>query len=180
MNNPLLAAFEAVDQRREFWLGHPIRNNLCKQFAWAIPNAEAIQALAKLGPIVEIGAGTGYWASLIAAVGGDIVAYDAKPYHNYWCGGTYHPILTGGPEMAQKHSNRTLLLCWPPYDEAMAADALLAYEGRTVAYVGEGCGGCTGDYEFHGLLETLYNDEATIAIPQWGGLHDDLSIWRRK
>src|SRR3981081_3225674 len=48
-----------------------------------------------------------------------------------WC------VLEGGPEVLLRHSERTLLLCWPDpwsgFDEA----SLLAYPGEHVALVGE-------------------------------------------
>jgi len=179
LNNPLLTAFQNARGDSNGYAGWCIRKDLCKRYAWAVPDDAAIRALARK-PLVEIGAGTGYWAHLVAGAGGDVVAYDIKPYTNHWCGGTYYPIHEGGPEMAQRHKDRTLFLCWPPYDEPMATDALLAYEGSTVAYVGEGWMGCTGNLEFYDLLTELYKDTEKIRIPRWDGMHDTLTFWIRK
>ena len=49
-------------------------------FAHAVPSAEALDAVAALDtPVVEIGAGTGYWAALLEQRGVDVVALDATP-----------------------------------------------------------------------------------------------------
>jgi hypothetical protein len=46
---------------------------------FAIPNYAAIQAIRECGKIVQMGAGTGYWAGLLQQAGVDIVTYDLHP-----------------------------------------------------------------------------------------------------
>ena len=92
--------------------------------------------------------------------------------------------------MAAEHPNRTLLLCWPSYDEPWAAEAVDCYQGDTVVYVGEGVGGCTGDDRLHELFGEGLDDDAStsalfhrvddVAVPQWGGLYDRLTVYRRQ
>lgn len=100
---------------------HEVRRKAVARYAWAIPSDDALEVVAKHGPIVEIGAGTGYWAALLASRGVDIVCYDGDPpvagAINHWHEeeGVYHPVEQGGPEMAALHPDRTLFLCWPPY-----------------------------------------------------------------
>jgi hypothetical protein len=60
------------------------RHYLVERFAWAVPSDEAIRTIAGLGSIVEIGAGTGYWASLLELAGADIAAFDKAPAGNHW------------------------------------------------------------------------------------------------
>lgn len=158
--------------------GMGARGRLVDQYAWAIPNDEAIELLVSVGPIVEIGAGKGYWASLVRQAGGDIVAYDIRVRVDSYTG-----IEEGGPEYAGAHHDRTLLLCWPPYDTDMAYDALYSYleaGGRRVVYVGEGRGGCTANDGFYDLLaqRTRWVDE--IEIPTWCGIRDSLTVWERR
>jgi hypothetical protein len=64
----------------------------------------------------------------------------------------------------------------------MAADALRAYQGNTVIYIGEGSSGCTGDEEFHNMLEKEWDTPKGGACPmvQWWGLHDWITIYHRK
>jgi hypothetical protein len=162
-----------VDRRRR----HAIQG----AYAWAVTCPEALSALVACGPIVEIGAGTGWWAMRLTESGGDVVAYDNKPYQNYWCARRWHPVRRGGTRMAARHPDRTLLLCWPAGDVGYdAAVAHLEAGGSTVAYIGEQGAGCTGDEQFHELLEERYEPVADADTPQWDGLHDHLVVYRRR
>jgi hypothetical protein len=49
---------------------------LHRKYAWAIPDARALRIIKHFAPVVEMGAGTGYWCSLLRESGVDIVAYD--------------------------------------------------------------------------------------------------------
>lgn len=196
VRNPYLLEF--ARQSTDTWSAayYTNRHELVRRFAWGIPSHEALEKIVQVAPrIIEIGAGTGYWAMLLSQYGCDVIAYDTEPHYNAQAANEYYPIEIGGPEMAQQHSDRALFLCWPPYNEPMATDALLAYEGDTLLYIGEGMGGCTANDEFHGLLgHGRWNwdtDEyevpssgwtlvETVDIPQWDSIHDNLSIYKRK
>ena len=188
MNNPYLDEFLAVDGSN-YGSIHSFdhRSKLTKQYAWAVPTERAVKLIVSLGPVVEIGAGNGYWASLIAGVGGDIIAFDEHPYDNRWCNGSYHPIAVGGPEKAGEHPGRALFLCWPPYDTTFAHECLWHYVkagGQTLIYIGEGSGGCTGDDKFHEQIQDLcYNGGwhrlDCVRLPQWAGIRDYLFVYRK-
>ncbi len=166
------------------------RWDLIRRFAFAVPTDAAVAALAALSPLVEIGAGRGYWAHLLREAGADVLAFDTYPPRyadsGWWRPGDGAPwtaILRGGPERAGRYPDRTLFLCWPPYGADMAARALRAYDragGQRVAYVGEGEGGCTGDRAYHAALERDWRVVRRVVLPQWGGIHDDLTIYRRQ
>ena len=54
-----------------------LRRSLRRRYSYSIPSEEALQAIASIGePMVEIGAGKGYWAKLLQEKGVDIVATD--------------------------------------------------------------------------------------------------------
>ncbi|GGM06463.1 methyltransferase domain-containing protein [Dactylosporangium sucinum] len=55
------------------------RRELAARLAWAIPTEAALALIGDHGPILETGAGTGYWAALLRARGVDVVATDAAP-----------------------------------------------------------------------------------------------------
>jgi hypothetical protein len=164
------------------------RTDFVIEYAWAIPSDEALAALAQHGPIVEVGAGGGYWAMLLRDRGVDVVAYDrrpdqqAAPYEErliprrLWT-----EVSIGDTAAAGEHPDRALFLCWPPYATPMARDALEAYlaaGGRTLVYVGEGEGGCNADDAFFALLAKRMVEGETVAIPQWPGIHDYLTVYR--
>jgi len=207
MINEYLLEFDRV-RRSASARGHFIyefeqRSKLVRKFAWAIPNREAIDAIVSLGsPIVEMGAGTGYWAALLRARGVSVDAFDISPpssggrnNHYHPCVSTWSRVLHGSveklslPRLAlgsrgvrnfRGADRRALMLCWPPYSDSMASDALKAFRGDRVVYIGEGGGGCTGDDAFHELLERNWLYERDVNIPQWDGIHDYLMIYRRK
>lgn len=167
------------------------RDRLAARYAWAIPNDAALDEMARNAPLLEIGAGTGYWASLLRARGVDILAYDIHPpttnaHRNAWhrnergVGTVWTEVRRGGSPQAARYPDRTLVLCWPPYANPMAARCLRAYQGQTVVSIGEDKGGCTADDTFHAALASEWECVNTVDIPQWWGIHDYLATWRRK
>lgn len=152
-----------------------VRYDLVKEYSWAIPNDEAIDVLVEESPIIEVGAGNGYWAYLADEDGADVVAFDMDPWEAEW-----FPVLEGDICEILNYQDRSLFLCWPPYDNPMAADALDLYTGDTVIYVGEGRGGCTGDSDFHFKLQKEFGlADEIIDIPVWEGIHDRMYVFRR-
>lgn len=175
-----LQQFQALGVRALYH--HQERAAFVQKYAWAIPDEKAVSIIAAHGPIVEIGAGTGYWSYLLRQVGADVVAYDVAPYKNGWCNSEkgWTEVLVGGTEKAAAHPDRALFLCWPPYGSPMAREALEAYikaGGTTVIYVGE-LGGCTGDEEFHELLDRVGTLVDGHNIPSWLGINDELMVYR--
>lgn len=181
------------------------RDRACNRWSWAVPSNKVICQLAALGPLVEVGAGTGYWARLITDAGGDIVAFDERPPtapemtadleqflkdRDRWPDGVnrFHPYAStwfdveaaDGVEAAAAHPNRTLVLCWPPYGDDFATRALTAYRnagGRRVVYIGEGAYGCTADDEFHDLIGLgWHDDDDPCDVEPVGRITDRLTI----
>jgi len=182
MENYYLEEFEKMrnqkSYRQEQWFGK--RGELVETFSWAIPNEEAIQYIANRSPIVEIGAGKGYWSRLLRDAGAELVAYDIDPpEEDEWTS-----VEQGTENMLKRFNEEyTLFLCWPPYGEPMAANALkqnIEQGGTDVIYVGEGHRGCTGDDEFHQILRERYALMESIEIPSYEGIHDNLYHYRRK
>ena len=162
------------------------RRKLCSKYAWAIPNENAILECVKHSPLVEMGAGTGYWARLIKESGGDIIAYDEQPirllnhYHKMEAfEPTFFNVKRGLPSKLRKHKDRTLLLCWPPYNEYMAFESMIHYGGNTLIFVGENCGGCTGDNLFFKHLRRNWRLVKSVYIPVWDGVHDMMFVYKR-
>lgn len=184
MGNPYLDEFEkrASQQIGAYGINRDARLSMTQKYSWAIPNAEAIARIASFSPLIEIGAGMGYWAKLIAEAGADIIAFDADPggladtnvYHITRTP-LYFPVQIGGPEKIAENPGRTLFLCWPPYDDPFVTQCLDVYHGDTLIYVGEGHGGCTGwDERLDAWKVADY-----VYLPQWEGIHDYLMVFKR-
>lgn len=166
-----LTAFEEIPSARQMsWIER--RGDLVDRYAWAIPNETAISRLVDLSPIVEMGAGSGYWAYEIERRGGTVHAYDNDPPDETWA-----PVTVGTPDVLSGYTE-PLLLCWPPYGEPMAREAIEEHCGETVVYIGE-IEGCTADSEFHRLLDWEYSLEEVIDIPSYDGIHDNMFIYRK-
>lgn len=164
---------------------HRRRWDLSALYSFAVPTEKALRLIASFGPVVEIGAGTGYWATLLRHRGCDVAAYDllGEAFDEWFPTGQWGGVEKGGAEKAALHADRTLLIVWPPYDDPMALDALTAYRdagGNRLVYVGEGWGGCTGDDAFHGVINGPdWTETHELAIPQWFGINDRLSAYER-
>ncbi len=168
------------------------RRELTRRYAWAIPNADAIgtiRAVADGRGVLEVGSGTGYWAALLREAGVDIVPTDASPphtalgaEHNPW-----HPntdcfvdvIEMDGVAAAASAGDRILLLCWPPSPSDMAYNAVQAYPGDTVVYVGE-WRGVTGSGALHDMLADEWTLEQSVDIPIWARRSDKLLVFTRR
>jgi hypothetical protein len=206
----LLPQGEALDrwfEQQQKWLDLKMntwnaRRKLTRKYSWAIPTDDAINCIAKYSPIVEIGAGTGYWAHLLQEVGATIHPYDKYPpdgteipddvSKEEWPGeyqgkSWYHrgaypytEIRKGSQHVLKEYSPEwNLFLCWPPMDY-MAKQALAFHRGRYVIYVGEGKWGCNANNAFFNKLDREYTQIESLSIPQWDGLHDYLEIFERR
>ena len=154
-----------------------------RRFGFSILTKEAIDQLQKYAPFIEVGAGTGYWAYEMKKRDIDIIATDLKNMKNnkYKFQKEWTPIKCMTASQAiRKYPNRTLLMVWPCYSKSWGYKALKGYKGNTFVYCGEGHGGCTADDAFHELLEEEWKEHTDIPIPQWGGIHDYLTVFTRE
>mmetsp|Transcript_33756 Transcript_33756/g.64581 ORF Transcript_33756/g.64581 Transcript_33756/m.64581 type:complete len:325 (-) Transcript_33756:18-992(-) len=178
-------------------------------YSWALPEARSLALIAEHSPrgVVEVGAGTGYWAAQLRKMNLPVAAFDLHPTDGPDQNGhhvvalkssasekanappfTY--VAQGGAEVASKFPERTLLLCWPPCEEpsvpphvsSMAHDALQHFSGNTVVYVGELSAhqGSTAGGNFHSVLYKDWDLQKTVTIPQWPNATDTVSVWLRR
>lgn len=76
---------EADESRAEQWVRLSVlAAPLSEKYAWAIPDSRALNILSSFGPLVEIGAGKGYWGSLLSDLGVDIVCIDKFVPEETW------------------------------------------------------------------------------------------------
>jgi hypothetical protein len=162
----------------------------CHLYSFATPTWEAVAKLASFGPVLEVGAGTGYWTHMLRTYfpAVQVVAYDKDPpvvqgkgrpndYHGESRGWT--AVLRGGPETSAQHRGHTLFLCYPPPDNAMALLALRSYAGATVCYVGEWQGD-SGTKGFETLLSASFRCEEIVPLPNWGDTCYSMMVWKRR
>lgn len=140
------------------------------RYSWAIPDDRALRICAAYSPLVEMGAGAGYWARLLRERGVDVTAFDCDTGDATRAAGVaaapWTEVLQGGPEDAARFPGHALLLMYPDdleaHEETQEEDAeggasedgedgglerlplsvatLAAYKGDTVIHVGEWMG----------------------------------------
>ena len=141
-----------------FTRGLPVGHHLLtKRYSWAIPSPGDIVWLTRIlggRGLAEIGAGSGYWAWQAEQAGIDVIAYEpvSSSTNTFTDGTEYSVIRRDGPAAARRHPDRALLLCWPSHDDPWAAEALRAYTGDLLVYIGQGAGGRCADDGFFRLL----------------------------
>lgn len=158
------------------------REEAVRRFGFAIPCAEALDAIAALSPLVEVGAGTGYWSALLTKRGADIIATDITANGYSFAIGSVIAIETlDAVSAVQKYPDRNVLAVWPCYTSTWATECATAMaSGRTLALVSEWRGGCVADDSLFDLLESGFEEVADIALPVWDGMHDRLTIHPKK
>lgn len=157
------------------------RDYFVHYYSFAIPNDEALSAITECSPVVEVGAGGGYWASLLIEHGCDVLAYDhERAGASDWSMKAWSDVKVGNEFSATGHADRTLMLCWPPGSDLFAEWTLEAYEGNKVIYIGEHAGGCCATSGFFALLNRDFELKREVDIPRFLGLNDYLSIWSRR
>ncbi len=198
IDNPMLAEVREIMDR--FSGGGPEkarmmlsfeRDSLKSRYAFAIPTAETLERIARHSPLIEIAAGSGYWARCLAACGADIIAYDRYPpgeadisnisERNWLFRTTYHRVLKGDETIAAEHPGRSLFICWPPPESPVAFRALEAYVkagGKTVIVIGHMKPLSMGDAAFYELLGSLTVTER-MRIHGWPGVPEELWICSR-
>jgi hypothetical protein len=165
-----------------------VRHDLVSQYSFTIPYYEILEKVKSYSPIVEIGAGSGYWARCLSEMGADVVAYDSVPpgeqspwewYRgNSWFDDTWHAIIEGDESDAAHHPDRTLFLAWPMPMSPMAYNALLNYKnagGKTVIYMGDPHPASSGDEHFYKLLYEQREIER-LDLYGWPGINEKLLI----
>lgn len=159
------------------------RLELAQRYSYVLPDSSALKTLADLSPLVETGAGTGYWAYRLQLLGADVLAFDqappdaAEPNRYHPPAQTWTAVLAGDQTALAAHGDRALFLCWPPLFSSLG-DVLQFYSGDTVACIGDGgqrtarIAGLNDEFTLTLCMPVSALDPAPDAAPT-------LSIWRR-
>lgn len=151
------------------WADHAIR------YSAAIATPEALEAVAAWSPLVDFGAGSGYWSHLLDQAGADVVAIDN------WSWGrprVWRPVATGDQRLLPSLPQFTLLLVWPPRG-SMAIEALRAWGGNRLIYIGEMWRG-SGDAEFFHELDAHWRIVKRLELPGWWTNSDAVYLLERE
>lgn len=183
---------------RDFQALFAERNRFVREFGFAVPTRAALDWLCRFSPLLEVGAGTGAWARLLAQRGADIVATDPK-IGGFMHGGatwywdkTYHPVLPlAGKTAVRRWPERNVFCSWPTLGETWLRQAARAMRpGRTLFVVREEATADERTWEyiehhFEPIALAAPEPEAewidnTLELPNWYFVHDRLEAWRKK
>jgi hypothetical protein len=190
IGNPYLDEFSRleVEARSE------ARDRFIARYGFAVPTDDALSRIRAVCPngVVEIGAGTGYWARLLHDRGVDIEAYDVAPPQspagspaNRWFAEStpWYEVREGDESAAADAPPSTLLLVWPTRDQLWPAAAAQRYHeagGATLVFVGEGPGGRTGDDVLHAVLGEMPRcNQCTYGVANAPCICGVTPLWRR-
>ncbi|KAF0752120.1 hypothetical protein AaE_006156 [Aphanomyces astaci] len=191
------------DTREELF--NLVDDKVAAKYSWAIPDERALRIIKHYGPIVEIGAGTGYWGRLLQLRGVDVKCFDLhvpgeegddagedddddeEPERMTWL-----DVEQGTPEVLSRFKKRTLLLCYPDdyedSEESMAEACLNNYTGEYVIHIGELFGhtlclpepwGRTSSPEFQTRLAAVFHKVLQVPLNSWHSSVDTLTVWKR-
>lgn len=150
------------------------RSSLVHKFSWAVPSAAALQEIQDFcngRKIIEIGAGTGYWASLLQAKGQAVVPIDngSEPVDCQYT----EVIQADGREFLAAHDTRedVLMCCWPRSMD----DWLAAFGGQALICIGE----LEGATDYIQEEDTAWRLSKEFRIPQYLGMRDMLRMYSK-
>lgn len=158
---------------------------LREKYAYSAPSPKLLQLISDHSPLVEIGAGNGYLASLLRAMGTDIVALDAFPveegknwfFHTSFLGlptkkgRSWTEVNKGEAANLGNYSDRTLLLCWPPKN-SMATDSLVYFQGKKIILIANKS--CCAEAKFYDLLEKNWLLQLAVETDSWSMCHTEV------
>jgi len=175
------------------------RDRFLSEFSFAVPTREALDRICQFSPLLEIGAGSGAWAKLLAMRGADIIATDPggemfvgfhqgdQPRRWHW-ETFYYPVQPlQGKTAVRRWLNRNVFCSWPSLQRRwlrQAARAMLP--GRVLLVVREDA---TADQRTWNYVEYHFKPlgeerdgwvDNSIELPTWHFMHDHLEVWQKK
>jgi hypothetical protein len=161
------------------------RKAFIREWGFSIPCAEAVDALRQLGPLVEVGAGTGYWSALLRNAGLDVIATDIQADGDIGYGfrpARHAPVeALGAVEAVERYPTRSVLCSWPTEGAAWALDAARSVApGLCFALIGDKPDGVTATPELYAYLADCFSLVHEVQIPQFPQVHDSMAIYHRR
>jgi len=156
---------------------------LASRYSYVLPDPSVLAVLCSLSPLIEIGAGTGYWAYRLRQLDIDILAFDQNPpvragANRYHPGaGMWTEVLSGDQTVLAAYPERTLFVCWPPLYSSLA-NCLDFYAGNTVAWIGDSGLRTAVPLGLDPGFEQVLAHPVRVLEP-WPGTKPTLSVWRR-
>lgn len=168
---------------KDFYSQHNRREDLVRQYSWAIPTSKILSIIKRYSPIIEIGAGTGYWAKLLEDIGCDILPIDKNPpktkHNTFVHKKEYTSVVEGDQETVKLFPDCNIFLCWPRMDNTAYLAATYLKVSNFLIYVGELEYGCTADRAFFEYIQSNFILVDNAIIPQWCEIQDTFLVYKK-
>lgn len=163
-----------------------------------LPTDEAIQYLCSESPLLEIGAGAGYWTHVVNQNGGECLATDISPRG---LEGHEYPIVTRDEydennsyteiewsnvketdhTCVESYPDRTVLLCHPPGATQFTVELLtLLQDSQRLVFVGEWYPGADATPKFFKQLIDNWRLCADFPVYDWASMHAHGYVFERE
>jgi len=150
------------------------KNFVASKWCCAVPSPEVLRLIATYSPLIEVGAGSGYWADQLHRLGANIIALDNgldyKPKY-------FDVNLDLNFDL---YSERTLLLIWPSDGLNWAYDLLAKLKWNKIIYIGEWRNGHMATSDFFDKIESDFSIHNVIQMHRYPGWKDSCYIFENK
>jgi len=154
------------------------RDEAIKRFGFSIPSGELLDALRRLQPIVEIGAGSGYLTALMRKHGIDVIGTDPRLAYEHVISHGAHDtkqLTIEGKTAVRRFADRTVFCSWPSLSHTWFRQALKAMRiGRRIIIIEEDSCGDNSTWDYR---DANFRHESEIALPAWPYMNDRANVW---
>ena len=173
-----------------------VREEYTSKFGYSLPCTEAVEVLKTYltdSEVLDVGAGTGYWGSLIQHYvhGSYVKAYDCgdpewkhvfeTPTEERFGFKPVPVIKEDAIPVVKEHPECNVFMAWPPYWTNFGNQIARAVApGKILVLIGEGQGGCTGDDDLFATLDDQFDSLEFVKLPQFPTIHDCMEVYQRR
>jgi len=159
---------------------HLLRDKVINKFGFGLPSRELLDVLEQHQPIVEIGAGTGYFTKLMKNRGIDVIGTDIGIGQRFAAGSLDPQQLRMQAKTAvRRYRDRTVFCSWPSLWETWFRQALRAMRiGQKLIVIEEDA--CAEDSTWEYRDQSFDKLGDWIALPAWPMMNDRARAWVKK
>ena len=184
---------------------YAIREQYIARVGFPIYTEETVATLVKFlkdKRVFDVGSGSGFLSAVLGinfievrAIDSDITTYSSGKRKNgsNW-DYIYRKDVSSDAVDYLKTANKhgippdVIIMCWPDYQKTFARDILKAMKpNQILIYQGEGSWGCTGDEEFHDMLNNpkivteldYMSEKLNSTHAQFEGIHDYWYVYKK-
>lgn len=154
-----------------------LRSKAIKEFGFAIPCRELLDVLKQHQPIIEIGAGSGYFTTLMRKHGVEVLGTDpgiGSFGFSFGCHDNQQLVMQGKTAI-RRYRGRTVFCSWPTLDHTWFRQAMRAMRiGQKLIVIEEDSCAEQSTWDYR---EATFKPLADVPLPAWNHMNDRASVW---